>query len=445
MWLYHINLLFNPPLPPVSFVYKKIHWWARTEAGKLNCKIDFPPFVSISIYRKEHNKHAHVCVCQYLCVFFSSPSSSSFINFPKSHGEKRTKEVKMKESSRQACGSQRYVVIFPTGPSNSLGFRADAGWSIACKSFLLPFCNKWEVWEWSLAKVAWFWVAFAFLKIPAPLSFIYFFSRSRLISHHLLPGVPGESDLWTQLQEAFGFFLPLYLLFPNPRIDVYLGKGQRTIFSPSCSSLETQTPPLTSRASECPQKEFEHFQDKWAQNSPVKTKEGPPALSCVALRASKGYTCHCLFNNGLWWYLAVAREEPTDWSALLRPRMRDGQLSPGLQCFSKRLVWDSSGLCRLDFFFFFFFHFFKNLPSVAWNLEKRQCPWQWNNLWDGVLRVWRHKCRSPCCPPGNFTSLTLVLAQLESCPLGFTKLCVFPEFSCYGWNCFILFKVSVML
>lgn len=170
---------------------------------------------------------------------------------------------------------------FSHSPSNILGFWADAGLRIGCKSFLLLSCNKWKVWERSLAKVAWFWVAFAFLKIPAPLSVYLFFCRALLISHHLLPGAPGGSDLWTQLQEVFGFFLPLYLLFLNPGIDIYLGKGQRTIFPLLFITRDTNTSPDINIFKVPTEGVGALPTEKASENAQVETKEGTtgPQLS----------------------------------------------------------------------------------------------------------------------------------------------------------------------
>lgn len=124
MWLYHINLLFNPPLPPVSFVYKKIHWWARTEGRELNCKL-LSFFCLFSMYRKEHNKHAHVCVSVFMYIM----SSPHFITFPKNQRVK----LKVKERSRQARGLQKYTVTSPTATATPFASELILDWGFCLK------------------------------------------------------------------------------------------------------------------------------------------------------------------------------------------------------------------------------------------------------------------------------------------------------------------------
>lgn len=92
---------------------------------------------------------------------------------------------------------------------------------------------------------------------------------------------------------------------------------------------------------------------------------------------------------------------------------------------------------RLDFFFFLSFFLQKMILCC---LERGGSDNVIHNATrSGVefLEFGSMKCPSFWHVLGNLTFLTLVPVHLGTWTLGFVKLCVFPELSCYEWSLFL--------
>lgn len=129
-----------------------------------------------------------------------------------------------------------------------------------------------------LAEVSWFWVVFAFLTIPTPPSIYLFLCLACLVSPRFLPGAASGSNLWTQMQASFGFFMSLYLLFLNPWHRCYLGKGQRTIFFPPFITRDTNTSPDI-KISKVPIEQIRSLATEVTSELRLKQRGEPPAFA----------------------------------------------------------------------------------------------------------------------------------------------------------------------